>query len=307
MKILIVDDCPISRRVLDRNLTAWGYDTRLAHNGREALESLNMVESPRLVVLDWNMPELDGIEVCQAIRREQSPYRYIIFLTGFREKIDAIEALRSGADDFLTKPVVPEELRQRIRAGQRIVNLQDRLLQNQYRLQEMATRDALTGVLNRGAMIEYLTAELERAGRKARPTSYLMLDLDHFKQVNDSYGHLTGDAVLCDVSRRLSASLRTYDRIGRFGGEEFGTILPETDLNTAQMVAERLRAAISQVPTLIDGREVHVTLSIGVACDAKSAGDTMELVGRADRALYVAKERGRNQVASEQERSPVIA
>ena len=134
-----------------------------------------------------------------------------------------------------------------------------------------------------------------------------MLDLDHFKQVNDSYGHLTGDAVLCDVSRRLSASLRTYDRIGRFGGEEFGTILPETDLNTAQMVAERLRAAISQVPTLIDGHEVHVTLSIGVACDAKSAGDTMELVGRADRALYVAKERGRNQVASEQERSPVIA
>jgi diguanylate cyclase (GGDEF)-like protein len=270
-------------------LRKWGYDAVLARDGNEAWHILESGNAPRLAVLDWMMPGLDGVEICRRIRSaNREPYIYILLLTGRTESEDLIEGMDAGADDYLTKPFNAHELRVRIRAGCRIIGLQDAL-------RRQATYDCLTGLLNRNSILEKLAQETSRSQRESRPISVLMVDLDRFKSVNDTYGHLAGDAVLREAATRMAAAVRCYDGLGRYGGEEFLVVLPGCDLPAAQAQAERVREALAESPVRIPGHEVAISCSIGIAC---SPGfDPEVLIRDADAALYEAKRSGRNCVS----------
>ncbi len=222
MKILLADDEPIARTMLEHWLAGWGYEVTLARDGESALQALKDDPELRLLVVDWVMPKKDGIEVCKAIRSgPQEPYVYIVLLTAKDDKSDIIAGLDAGADDYLVKPCNPLELKVRLRAGRRVIELQEQLVKARESLRFEAMHDSLTGLLNRGAVLEQLTKELVRASRRGAPVSVLMGDLDHFKTINDTFGHVAGDAVLRETARRLKAGVRAYDSLGRLGGEEF--------------------------------------------------------------------------------------
>jgi diguanylate cyclase (GGDEF)-like protein len=270
-------------------LSSSGYETQIVADGAEALRVLEQKESPKLVILDWMMPNMDGVEVCRAIKkRAAEPYVYIILLTakGHQEEIN--EGLEAGADDYITKPFDLQELKARLRVGKRILELHEQLV-------SQATRDSLTSLLNRSAILEVLQKELIRSVREKTPVAAIMTDLDHFKHVNDTYGHLAGDAVLREAARRLSASLRAYDSVGRYGGEEFLVVAPSCGGAGGADVAERLRESISGAPIDASGHAIVVTMSFGVAatCDIKQVN---QLLRMADDALYAAKKAGRNRV-----------
>jgi diguanylate cyclase (GGDEF)-like protein len=195
-----------------------------------------------LAILDWMMPGLDGVEVCRKVRQAGgAPYVYLIMLTGRAERRDVVQGMGAGADDYLSKPFDEQELRVRLRAGRRIVDLQEAL-------RTLATRDALTGTWNRRAILEILRRELARGAREGTPVGVVLADLDHFKRVNDTLGHLTGDAVLSEAARRIGAALRPYDALGRYGGEEFLIVLPGCDPEGASQVAERVRGRVAEAP-----------------------------------------------------------
>jgi two-component system cell cycle response regulator len=289
VKVLVADDSPISRHLLQVSLCSAGYETCLVPDGVEALRVLEQDESPKLVILDWMMPHLDGVEVCRAIKkRVAEPYVYIILLTakGHQEEIN--EGLEAGADDYITKPFDLQELKARLRVGKRILELHERLF-------AQATHDSLTGLLNRSAILEALQKELIRSVREKNPVAVIMTDLDHFKHVNDTYGHLAGDAVLREAARRLSASLRAYDAVGRYGGEEFLIVAPSCGLAGGAELAERLRESICGLPIDASGEAIFATMSFGVAatCSIKKVN---QLLSAADEALYAAKKAGRNRV-----------
>ncbi len=227
MKILIADDSIVSRHLLEATLRKWGYDVMVACDGAEALELLQRQDAPSLIILDWMMPGMTGVEVCRRIRqRDGEPYTYILLLTSKSQKEDLIEGMEAGADDYITKPFDQNELQVRLRAGTRLVDLQAQLLKAREDLREQATRDFLTRLWNRSSIITELGRELARAVREARPLGVVIVDLDHFKHVNDTYGHLAGDAVLREAARRMQNSIRQYDSIGRYGGEEFLILFP---------------------------------------------------------------------------------
>lgn len=289
MKVLVADDSPISRHLLQVSLGSAGYETCLVPDGAEALRVLEEEDSPKLVILDWMMPHLDGVEVCRAIKKRiAEPYVYIILLTakGHQEEIN--EGLEAGADDYITKPFDLQELKARLRVGKRILELHEQLV-------AQATHDSLTGLLNRSAILEALQKELKRSVREKNPVAVIMTDLDHFKHVNDTYGHLVGDAVLREAARRLGASLRAYDSVGRYGGEEFLVIAPNCNLTGGADLAERLRESICGVPIDASGEAITATMSFGVAatCEIKQVN---KLLRTADEALYAAKKAGRNRV-----------
>jgi two-component system, cell cycle response regulator len=289
VKVLVADDSPISRHLLRVSLCSAGYETNLVADGVEALRILEQEDSPKLVILDWMMPHLDGVEVCRAIKKRiAEPYVYIILLTakGHQEEIN--EGLEAGADDYITKPFDLQELKARLRVGKRILELHEQLV-------SQATHDSLTSLLNRSAILEVLQKELIRSVRQKNPVAVVMTDLDHFKQVNDTYGHLAGDAVLREAARRMSASLRAYDAVGRYGGEEFLVVAPSCSVAGGTELAERLRQSICGVPIDASGRAIVVTMSFGVAatCEIKQIN---KLLSMADEALYAAKEAGRNRV-----------
>jgi two-component system cell cycle response regulator len=290
MRVLAAEDNPVFQSMLRTLLKKWGYEAVMAQNGTEALQILQSEDAPRLAVLDWMMPGMDGVQICRRVRSaNREPYIYILLLTARTESQDLVEGMDAGADDYLTKPFNAQELRVRIRAGHRILNLQDAL-----RLQ--ATHDGLTGFLNRNSILDRLQEETVRSERESRPLSLLMIDLDRFKSVNDTYGHLAGDVVLRDAAARMSAAARCYDGLGRYGGEEFLVVLPGCDLPAATAQAERLRETIAGRPFAISHHELSVTCSIGVAC---SEGPVPEaLIRQADEALYQAKARGRNRVVA---------
>jgi diguanylate cyclase (GGDEF)-like protein len=289
MRILAAEDNPVFQSMLRTLLRKWGYEEVMAQNGNEAWEILESENAPRLAVLDWMMPGMDGVQICRKVRSaNREPYIYIVLLTGRTESQDLVEGMEAGADDYLTKPFNAQELRVRIRAGHRILDLQDAL-----RLQ--ATHDGLTGLLNRNSILARLEEEIPRHEREERPLSLLMVDLDRFKSVNDTYGHLAGDAVLREAAARMSAVSRCYDGLGRYGGEEFLVVLPGCDLAAALVQAERLREAVASVPFTVPNHELGVTCSIGVACAA--GGGPEALIRHADEALYQAKEQGRNRVS----------
>ncbi|HEY4740564.1 MAG TPA: diguanylate cyclase [Candidatus Acidoferrales bacterium] len=299
MRVLIAEHDKISRRVLEASLNEWGYDVTAVSDGKEALALVSGENPPRLVVLDWMMPGLEGVEVCRKIReRGEQPYVYVLLLSARTEKQDLLAGLKAGADDYLTKPFDTQELRARIFAGERILRLQDELITTRDALQFQATHDALTGLLNRGAILRDVKRELTRARREHVSAGVILVDIDHFKVVNDDYGHLTGDAILHGVAMRMSGLLRAYDSIGRYGGEEFLVLAPSSDADGAMQFAERLRAGVESTTYETEAGSLKLTLSLGVAVsDPEDVPDSKSLLQAADAALYRAKARGRNRVA----------
>jgi len=295
MKILIAEDDPISRRILEANLLEWGYEVMVASDGAEALEIIQQPESPNLIISDWMMPRMDGLALCREIRNvEKSEYIYFIILTAKGEKRDIIEGLEAGADDFLTKPFNQEELKYRTRIGERIINLERRIM-------ELANTDPLTGLLNRRAFMERMKQEISRAQREKRPLSLILADIDHFKSVNDTYGHQIGDLVLQRFTGQLKTSARPYDFLGRYGGEEFLVCLPGADGLQTASIAERMRRQVEDMEIILpdDSRSIRITVSFGTASYAVESGENVDLlIKRVDDALYLAKNKGRNCVCN---------
>ncbi len=297
-KILIADDSAVSRHLLEATVRKWGYEVVVACDGTEALDILQREDAPALAILDWIMPGLTGPEVCRRIRqRAREPYTYILRLTSKGEKEDLIEGMGAGADDYVTKPFDQHELQVRIRAGIRLVDLQAELLSAREALREQATKDSLTHLWNRNSIFDILCRELARSGRENKPVGLAMVDLDHFKSVNDNFGHFAGDAVLCEAARRMQGAIRQYDSIGRYGGEEFLILLPGCDEQCTFNQAERLRKQLAQVGMSIDDAPVCITASFGVTTALPGQPWTPEeLIRKADEALYLAKGWGRNRV-----------
>ncbi|MCS6925184.1 MAG: diguanylate cyclase [Candidatus Binatia bacterium] len=294
MRLLFAEDDRVSRRRLAAVLRKWGYEVIEVQDGNQAWEVLLTAAAPQLAILDWMMPGMDGPEVCRRVRQlRREPYIYVLLLTAKAQKEDVVAGLESGADDYLTKPVDIHELQVRLRAGRRILELQEKLIVMREELRMQATRDALTGLWNRAAIFDLLRRETARAQRGEIPLSIAMADVDHFKRVNDVYGHLIGDIVLQEVARRVQAALRPYDEVGRYGGEELLLIFPQCNAQQAVHVAERLRRRVAATPIVTPEGEIVVTLSVGVAPYGGGA-DAQMLLRAADEALYRAKQQGRN-------------
>ena len=298
--VLIAEDDPIFRRILESWFKRWDYRVTAVENGAEAWEVLQREDAPQLAVLDWKMPGMDGIEVCRRIRsRDQGVYRYVLLLTAKDDKQDVIAGLEAGADDYLTKPFDVDELRARVRAGKRILDLQAALIRAKDDLQFAAAHDALTGLWNRGAIIDLLKREVSRRQRSGEALGVIMTDIDYFKKINDTHGHLIGDAVLQEVTRRLAVGVRPYDVVGRYGGEEFLVVFPGCNAANLIVGAERLRHCIADRPIDTSVGQISVTLSLGLASveqDEKETLDCEAFLRNADEALYAAKARGRNRV-----------
>ncbi len=306
MKILLAEDDDVSRHILSETLRRWGYEVSCASDGDEAWRLLQAEDAPRLALVDWVMPGLDGVDLCRRIRERQSePYTYILLLTARGQKQDIIQGMGAGADDYITKPFDPQELQMRLSAGRRIINLQAELLEARESLRYLATHDSMTGLANRASILDQLRNEIDRSNREGSNVGILIADIDHFKQVNDTFGHAEGDRVLVEVASRMRAVLRSYDAVGRYGGEEFLIVLPGCDADGAGQQAERLRAAVARQPVLLPEASVHVTISIGaVAKESRSHGIPSHLVRAADAALYRAKASGRNHI--EVDTMPVV-
>jgi two-component system cell cycle response regulator len=310
MKILLADDDHVSRRLLERMLQSNGYDVVTAENGRQAMDELSREDSPRLALLDWMMPELDGLNVCREIRgRADKSYVYILLLTARESADDIVAGLKAGADDYLTKPCNLAELKARLHAGQRILMLEDKLVAAREAMRFEATHDALTSVLSRRAILTQVQNELNLCQQSARPMSLLMCDIDHFKQVNDNHGHLVGDAILSQISRRLVACIRAGDLVGRYGGEEFLILLKDSKhdgprsldgmnldgdafIRRTEQIGETIRSLSFPTPA----GPLSISVSIGaIVIDPLTASVPMELLlARADEALYRAKATGRD-------------
>ena len=298
MRVLIADDERDTTTTLAWLVRSWGFEPVPAHDGKTALELLQGPDAPRLAILDCVMPGINGFDICRQLRQASDrPYTYCLLVTGRASKQDMLQGLEVGADDYLIKPVDPNELCARLRAGQRIMCLQEQLLSSQHALRLQAAHDSLTGLWNRATILEMLSAELERSGREKHPLSILMADIDYFKMINDTFGHLAGDQVLRQTAARLLAALRPYDGIGRYGGEEFLIILPGCDDSAAMSLAERLRRYVAEELMQDESRDIAVTVSLGVAgWDGKLP--LAALLRWADAALYRAKRTGRNCVVS---------
>ncbi len=298
-RVLVAEDDPLYCRALQRFLTDKGYAIDLVSDGLQALEIALSPQPPRLLVLDWMMPGLSGPEICRRLRATpRERYQYLLLLTAKRDTADIVEGLEAGADDYLTKPFNVREFLARIRVGARIIRLQDSLFVAQEALRFQATHDPLTGIWNRGALFDLLHAELERAQRKATSLSLFLIDLDHFKCVNDQFGHPVGDTVLRETAQRLLTAVRAYDVVGRYGGEEFIVAAAELEPELPQHFADRLRLAVSSSPIHSAAEtEISVTISIGVATLYPSQKSSVDnLIRYADNALYQAKRQGRNRV-----------
>jgi two-component system, cell cycle response regulator len=300
MQILVAEDSPIYQQLLSSQLRDWGFSFIIAKDGAEAWNYLRRSDCPKLLLLDWVLPNIDGIELCRRVRVAGSgkSYSYVILLTGKDSKRDLLEAMQAGVDDYLVKPFDQLELKARLLVGKRIIELHEELVAAKESMRYAATHDSLTGVMNRGEVIDCLRRELERGQRAGKPVSILLADVDHFKTVNDTLGHLYGDEALKEIVRRLRSKLRVYDGLGRYGGEEFLAILPDCDLMSALIRADELRTFVGAKP--IDSSRISrtITLSIGVAVSTDfPSGDISMLLSHADKGLYAAKRDGRNRVA----------
>lgn len=297
MRILIADDDPASRRFLEYTLTRLGHEVESTADGPEAIAALLRADAPRIAIIDWEMPGADGLVVCRVARHKEEPYVYVILLTARNRREDMLLGLAAGADDFLSKPVDLGELQARLRSGERILALQQGLMEARETLRIQATSDDLTGLATRRVIVEQLDRELRRARHERKPVAVAMADIDCFKLINDRYGHLAGDAVLRQVARCIQVEVREYDGVGRFGGEEFMFVLPGCDAEAAAITMERVRARIKGTPVPWEGESIAVAISTGVASTAPDGLSAAELIQAADDALYRAKARGRDCVA----------
>ncbi|MHC4562430.1 MAG: GGDEF domain-containing response regulator [Planctomycetota bacterium] len=295
MRVLIAEDDPISCRVLESTLRKWEFDPVAVADGQAAWEALQEEQGPRLAILDWEMPGLNGIDVCRRLRQHGGDYVYVILLTARASREDMVVGLDHGADDYIVKPFDVGELKVRLRAARRILDLQTELISARESLHDRATHDDLTGLWNRRAVLDSFQRELDRSQRECRPISLIVADVDHFKRVNDDYGHHVGDIVLRAVAERMSHVMRPYDRVGRYGGEEFLMVVPGCETSFAGFVAERVRTAVADEPIIVDGLELPVTVSLGVTGKTHAGpADADRMIQAADEAMYEAKRAGRN-------------
>lgn len=300
MKILVIDDDLTQCTLLRIQLERVGHVVFTEQNPYRGLEIL-WREQIQFLITDWEMPEMNGLELIRQIRQTDLPYYiYIIMITGKQERDRVIQGLDTGADDYLIKPFDLREFIARVTAGERIVRLETSLRQINEEMEKLINLDYLTNLLNRRAVYAAARAELEHSKRTGQPIAVLFLDLDGFKQINDKYGHLTGDEILKAVASALQANLRPYDICGRWAGDEFIILLPDSNLQYVGKVAQRIRAVISQIRVPVDDEQVHVDVSIGVhvvnAADKTYSLDLNEIIAQADEALYRAKNNGGAQV-----------
>jgi diguanylate cyclase (GGDEF)-like protein len=295
--MLIADDEPISRLLLGTTLRNLGHEVMDVSDGRLAFDELSREDGPRLAILDWMMPELDGLEVCRRLRERHGPYVYLILLTARSAQEDLVAAFDAGFDDFLVKPFDTSELRARLRSGIRVLDLQEDLLRAQQALLKLASHDHLTGILNRRTVTEFLEMELARSRRENSAFSILMVDIDQFKPINDTHGHPVGDEALSVVVQRMRIALRSHDAIGRYGGDEFLVVLPGCDADTAEQIATRLRTEVSMRPMTLGALTLDLRVSVGITTATTDTESAEALITRADTALYDAKKRGRDRVA----------
>jgi two-component system cell cycle response regulator len=300
MRILIADDSIVSRHLLDATLRKWGYEVVVACDGNEAWRILQSEDATKMAILDWMMPGMTGPEVCRKVREntnDKDIYTYILLLSSKSQREDLIEGMESGADDYLTKPFDQHELNVRLRPGIRILELQHELISAREELREQATKDFLTRIWNRSSILDIFQRELVRGTREKRPVGLVLADLDHFKTINDTYGHFAGDAVLREFVRRTGSSVRPYDSVGRYGGEEFLIVLPGCDEELTGKQAERMREALANEPMFFNEESRVITCSYGATAWVPGIpADEETLIRIADDALYRAKRQGRNRV-----------
>ena len=296
-RVIVADDDQKDRMMLEYLLTKWGFEVYSASDGIEAWELLQAEDVPTIAILDRMMPKLDGMELCRKIRSiPRRHYTYIVFVTGMSEKQQMVAGLRAGADDYLAKPFDQDELQGRLLVAERILTTQEQLVAAHEHVKFQAVQivqDCLTRLLNRTGIMDALSQELSRSHRNREPFAVILADVDHFKSINDTYGHPAGDEVLCEVANRIKTSMRAYDSVGRFGGEEFLGVVPGCDESTAFQVAEKIRHAVGGTPVKVLGKEKTVTISLGVNA---RMGETsaQAMLHAADAALYEAKACGRN-------------
>jgi diguanylate cyclase (GGDEF)-like protein len=293
--VLVVEDSAVIRALVRRMLVAGGHTVVEAAGGAAAL-AVCREQQPDVVLLDVEMPEMSGWDVLAAMKADPDLRDVpVVFLTGRSDTTDMVDGLRLGAHDYVRKPCEPTELLARVQAAARVKRLQDELRQRNEDLDRISRTDALTGLRNRRHVEEYLVKLTSLARRNVEPIAVLVIDIDHFKSVNDTHGHDAGDAVLREVASRMLGSVRLEDMIGRWGGEEFLVVLPNTADQGAAELAERLRQVVADTPCrLADGDAVQVTISVG--CAASLIDDAGGLVRSADTAMYEAKQTGRNRV-----------
>ena len=298
MKILIADDDPTSQYLLARTLKKWGYEVVVCSDGIEALKVLQE-NRIKLAILDWEMPGMNGIEICRYMRGIPEFSTYLLLLSARNKQTDVIEGLESGADDFIRKPFDAAELKARLKTGQRIIELEESL-------KEQAIRDPLTGLYNRRYMEEILGREIKRAERKGSEIGLILADIDHFKKINDSYGHQAGDLVLKIIGKFLLENVRGGDVVCRFGGEEFLLILPEASKQATVARAEKLCRDVRDCQIEYRNRQIGpISFSAGVSSFPQHGDTTDKLVHSADMALYEAKEAGRDRVVLHSEPADV--
>jgi len=297
MRILVATDNSDERSLLTKLLSDDEHEVVAVGNGAEALRIVQGPTPPGLILIDVQMSEMDALEVIRRLKpiRLNQPL-HIIIATAQDQLGAVVEALDAGADDYLFKPVDPQELLVRVRVGQRHLELQQDFLTAVETLQGQALQDELTGLLNRRAFFSRMESEFQRARRMGSGVAVVMADLDHFKQVNDTYGHLTGDVVLAETALRLGRTMRAFDVVGRYGGEEFAACLSLSMDSDVRTVCERIRMAMASEPFVTDHGPLRVTISVGcvIAEEIDESSDTQAVLDKADEALYAAKRLGRN-------------
>ncbi len=296
-RVVVAEQHSTTRQMLLQMLRHWGFEAISAETGAEVLQIIDRNRPPELIIMSQTLPGIDTVELCRQICNRHIEYSpYILMLAIQNDKRQLVRALESGAAEYLTTPFEAKELRARLIVATRIVKRQQSLLASREQFRVLATKDSLTGIWNRRSIHEILDTELDRATQSERSTGVLLVDLDHFKTVNDTHGHLVGDLVLRETSQRLKNVLRQYDSIGRYGGEEFLIVVPGTLEGELCDLAERLRLAVATDPIRIGETELRITLSIGAAIVPPRAKMPASILAIADEALYDAKRFGRNRV-----------
>jgi len=301
MRILVVDDDSVTRLALESLFSRRGFEVLAATDGEKGYELLAQEDAPRIAVVDWALPGMSGLELCRKLRDlDRTRRTHVIMLTVKTDPEDVVAGLNAGADDYVRKPFDIDELYARVRAAERLIRLEDQL-------RHQADVDGLTRLLSRSAILDVFHRALVRAVREQTPVSIALADVDRFKEINDQYGHGVGDVALREIAQLLSGTLRPYDAIGRYGGEEFLIVLPGCGPTEAFDVGERIRNHTASRAIHTSAGLLELTVSIGVATHQGETGNADALIDMADQALYEAKHGGRNRVVAAKSKPSRVA